>query len=134
MKLCPICGTAVMVKKNMLLGQVDHGVWVIAGANSVDALADMCEDPRTECYCPNESCGDAHVYADDGRLHELTTIPYNPLGGMVTIDQLKDYYYSVIDPKYPANRPREDEHFLEWVSKRIGHQPWQGTMMECIDE
>jgi hypothetical protein len=134
MKLCPICGTAVMVKMHMLLGQIDHGVWVIAGANSADALADMCEQPMNECYCPNESCGDAHVYTDSSKLMEVTTIPCNPLSGMVTIDQLKDYYYSVIDPKYPENRPREDEHFLEWVSTCIGHQPWQGVVMECIDD
>lgn len=133
MKICPVCGTAVMVKLHIICEQRDHGVWSVAGADSVDALADMCEHPVNECYCPNDNCGNAHIYHDSSKLVEAAVIPYNPLTGMVTIDQLKEYYYSVVDPRYPGNIPQHDKKFLEWVNTCIGHHPWQGTMMETID-
>ena len=135
MKICPVCGTAVMVKlQHIILGQQDHGVWAIAGIHSGDELADMCEHPMNEVYCPNEACGNAHVYADSRKIMEVAVIPCDPLSGMVTIDQLKDYYYSVIDPRYEGNRPQEDEKFIEWTQECIGHYPWQGIMGEALDE
>lgn len=134
MKVCPICGTAVRVKLHAILIQQDHGVWAIAGADSMDDLADMCEYPMNECYCPNELCGNAHVYTDSSKLMEVTVIPYNPLCGMVTIDQLKEYYYAVIDPRNPDNIPQHDERFIAWTEECIGHYPWQGLMGEALDE
>ena len=134
MKICPICGTAVMVKMNLILGQQDHGVWAIAGINSADDLADACEHPMNECYCPNESCGNAHIYSDSSKLMEVATIPYDPLSGMVTIDQLKEYYYSVIDPRDSFNIPLHDDRFIKWSEECIGHFPWYGVVGEALDE
>lgn len=133
MKSCPICGAPVIAKVQLGFEQDWEGNWKICGLSNIDDLNDICENPVNEAVCPNVLCGNAYIYSDPSKLILVYTIPYDPSIGMVTDEQLKDYYYSVIDPRAPGNIPNRNEAYENWKLNYISFTPWSGTIMETLD-
>lgn len=133
MKSCPICGATVIAKVQLGFEQDWEGNWKICGVSNQDDLNDICENPVNEVVCPNELCGNAHIYSDPSKLILVYIIPYDPSVGMVTDEQLKDYYYSVVDPRAPNNIPKQDKAYEHWKLNYISFTPWSGTMCEALD-
>ena len=133
MKSCPICNSPLVVKAQLALEQDLEGNWKICGVSNQDDLNSICENPVNEAYCPNELCGNAYIYQDPAKLILVYTIPYDPDIGMTTDEQLKDYYYSVVDPRYPGNIPQQDKAYEHWKLSCVDFSPWQGTVMEALD-
>ena len=133
MKSCPICGAPVIVKAQLCFEQDLEGNWKICGVSNADDLNDICENPVNEVFCPNELCGNAYIYSDPSKLILVYTIPYDPDIGMTTDEQLKDYYYSVVNPRAPGNIPNRDEEYERWKLTCLSFTPWHGTVMEALD-
>lgn len=133
MKSCPICNSPLVVKAQLGFEQDWEGNWRICGVSNTDDLNDLCENPVNEAVCPNVLCGNAYIYSDPSKLILVYTIPYDPSIGMVTDEQLKDYYYSVIDPRAPGNIPNRNEAYENWKLNCVGFEPWHGTVMEALD-
>ena len=60
-------------------------------------------------------------------------IPYDPSIGMTADENLKDYYYSVVDPRAPGNIPKRDEAYEHWKLNCVGFEPWSGAVWEALD-
>ena len=133
MKSCPICSAPLVVKVQLGFEQDWEGNWKICEVSNADDLNDICENPVNEAVCPNPLCGNAYIYSDPSKLILVYTIPYNQSIGMVTDDQLKDYYYSVVDPRLSNNIPKHDEAYENWKLNYVGFEPWSGTVMEALD-
>ena len=133
MKSCPICSASVIVKTKLCFEQDWEGNWKICGVSNQDDLNDICENPVNEVVCPNELCGNGYIYTDPSKLVLVHIIPYDPSIGMVTDEQLKDYYYSVVDPRAPGNIPKQDDKYEKWKLSCVGFEPWHGTVMEALD-
>ena len=133
MKSCPICGMPLIVKAQLALEQDWESNWKICGVSNADDLNAICENPVNEAYCPNELCGNAYIYNDPSKLILVYTIPYDPDIGMVDDEQLKDYYYSVVDPRLPGNIPKQDDKYENRKLSCVGFEPWSGTLLEALD-
>lgn len=133
MKSCPICNSPLVVKVQLGFEQDWEGNWKICGVSNADDLNDICENPVNEVVCPNELCGNASIYSDPSKLILVYIIPYDPSIGMVTDEQLKDYYYSVVSPRLPGNIPQHDKAYEQWKLSCVSFTPWSGTMCEALD-
>lgn len=133
MKQCPICGAGVIVTVHAAAKQDWEGKWHLADALTQDDFDSMCENPVNECICPNQMCGHAYVYSDNTKLILVKVIHYDPSIGMVTDNQFKDYYYSVVDPRNPGNIPLNDERYEYWKHNCVSFMPWSGCVMEAVD-
>lgn len=133
MKSCPICGAPLVVKAQLCLEQDWEGNWKICGVSSIDDLNTICDNPVNEVVCPNELCGNAYIYSDPSKLILVYTIPYDPEIGMVAEEQLKDYYYSVVNHRAPGNIPQHDKAYENWKLECVSFSPWVGMMAEALD-
>jgi hypothetical protein len=133
MKSCPICGAPLVVKAQLGFEQDLEGNWKICGVSNANDLNTICENPVNEAVCPNTLCGNAYIYSDPSKLILVYTIPYDPDIGMVAEEQLKDYYYSVVNPRAPGNIPNRDEAYEHWKLSCVDFEPWSGTLLEALD-
>lgn len=133
MKVCPICGASLISAVHVGMQQDWEGNWKICGVESQEDINDIAENPLNEARCPNIQCGNAYIFSDPSRLIQRKIIPYDPSIGTVSDATLKEYYYSVVDPRGPAHIPNVDKAYEHWKEGCVSFIPWCGTIMEALD-
>lgn len=133
MKVCPICGASLIATVHVGMQQDWEGNWKPCGVDSQDDINIMAENPDNEVRCPNEVCGAAYIFWEPSKLNQRAVIPYDPRIGTVSDAQLKEYYYSVVDPRYPECIPQNDVAYERWKKFCVAFIPWSGTIMEALD-
>lgn len=133
MKICPICGASLIAIAHVDMQQDWEGNWRVCGVESQDYINNIAENPDNVVRCPNEVCGNAYIFWDSAKLSQRAVIPYDPRIGTVSDTQLKEYYYSVVDPRGPAHIPSVDKAYENWKNGYVSFVPWCGTIVEAID-
>lgn len=133
MKVCPICGASLIATVHIGMQQDWEGNWKLCGVDSQDDINNMAENPLNEARCPNVQCGNAYIFSDPSRLIQRAVIAPDPSIRMVSDAQLKEYYYSVVDPRYPDCIPQQDKAYEHWKESCVAFIPWSGTIMEAFD-